>query len=85
MPKALAALPPAICGNRRGALDIGPSFGGCSSQGIWDYFAPHREAREEFAAKPDFVRQVMADGAVKARKAATITMDLVRVKVGLIY
>jgi tryptophanyl-tRNA synthetase len=52
---------------------------------IWDYFAPHREAREELAAKPDFVRQVMADGAVKARKAATITMDLVREKVGLIY
>jgi tryptophanyl-tRNA synthetase len=52
---------------------------------IWNFFAPYREKRYELASKPDEVRQIMAAGAVKARKVATITMDLVKEKVGLIY
>ncbi|MDR2368600.1 MAG: tryptophan--tRNA ligase, partial [Deltaproteobacteria bacterium] len=52
---------------------------------IWDYFAPYREQRYALAKKPDEVRQIMAAGAIKARKVATITMDAVKEKVGLIY
>ncbi|MDR1109355.1 MAG: tryptophan--tRNA ligase [Deltaproteobacteria bacterium] len=52
---------------------------------IWDFFAPFRERRHELARRPDTVRQIMADGAVRARKVATITMDIVREKTGLIY
>ena len=35
-----------------------------------DYFAPARTARDEWAAKPDRVDQVLGDGAAVARKAA---------------
>ncbi|MDR0356564.1 MAG: tryptophan--tRNA ligase [Deltaproteobacteria bacterium] len=52
---------------------------------IWNYFAPYREKREALAKKPDTVRMIMAEGAVKARKVATITMDMVKERVGLIY
>jgi tryptophanyl-tRNA synthetase len=52
---------------------------------IWNFFSPFREARNQVAKKPDEVRQIMAAGAVKARQVATITMDAVREKVGLIY
>jgi tryptophanyl-tRNA synthetase len=52
---------------------------------IWNFFAPYREKRKELAGKPDKVRRIMADGAVKAKKVASITMDVVREKIGLIY
>ncbi|MDR1677376.1 MAG: tryptophan--tRNA ligase [Deltaproteobacteria bacterium] len=52
---------------------------------IWNFFAPYRESREQLAKKPDVVRQIMIDGAAKARKVAAITMDEVKEKVGLIY
>jgi tryptophanyl-tRNA synthetase len=52
---------------------------------IWSFFAPFREKRLELARKPNEVRQIMSEGAIKARKVATITMDVVREKVGLIY
>ena len=35
-----------------------------------NYFAPARAAREEWAAEPDRVDQVLGDGAAVARKAA---------------
>jgi tryptophanyl-tRNA synthetase len=52
---------------------------------VWSFFAPYRERRLELAKKPEQVREIMAEGAVKARKVATITMDAVKEKVGLIY
>jgi tryptophanyl-tRNA synthetase len=35
-----------------------------------NYFAAAREKRKELESKPDYVRQVLADGAAKARKKA---------------
>jgi tryptophanyl-tRNA synthetase len=52
---------------------------------IWSYFAPYREIREDLAKRPDFVRDVLRDGARKASQVAQETMEVVRVKVGLKY
>jgi tryptophanyl-tRNA synthetase len=38
------------------------------------YWAAPRARRAELAAKPDFVRQVLADGAAKARKKAAVVL-----------
>jgi len=48
-----------------------------------DYFAAMRKKREEYAEKPDRVRQILADGAVKAKRMAEETMTEVRKAVGL--
>ncbi|MBN1366425.1 MAG: tryptophan--tRNA ligase [Dehalococcoidales bacterium] len=42
-----------------------------------------RERRADFAAKPDYVKEVLADGAKRARVIARATMDEVRQKIGL--
>jgi tryptophanyl-tRNA synthetase len=52
---------------------------------VWDFFAPFREKREEFAGRDGYVRDVLAEGAKKARAAASVTMDAVREKTGLKY
>ncbi|MDY0390665.1 tryptophan--tRNA ligase [Desulfobulbus oligotrophicus] len=52
---------------------------------ISDYFAPARQRKEELLASPDYVRQVLARGAEKARIKATVTLDLVRDRMGLKY
>jgi tryptophanyl-tRNA synthetase len=52
---------------------------------IWNYFSPYRDIREDLAKRPDFVRDVMREGAKKARATAAPTMDAVRTKVGLKY
>ena len=45
--------------------------------------APLREKRAEFAAKPDFVKEVLANGAARARIIARATMAEVKQKMGL--
>jgi tryptophanyl-tRNA synthetase len=45
---------------------------------IGDYFAPMREKRLELEKSPDMVKDILADGAQRARKEAEKTMDLVR-------
>jgi tryptophanyl-tRNA synthetase len=35
-----------------------------------DFFAEHRERRKELESKPDHIRQILGDGAAKARKKA---------------
>lgn len=52
---------------------------------IWDYFAPHRDKRDELIRHPDDIRDIMKAGAAKARAEAARTMDEVRAKVGLKY
>ncbi|MDR1606798.1 MAG: tryptophan--tRNA ligase [Deltaproteobacteria bacterium] len=52
---------------------------------IWNFFAPYRQAREDLAKRPDFIRDVMREGAQKASRVAQETMEVVRVKVGLKY
>jgi tryptophanyl-tRNA synthetase len=46
-------------------------------------FAPFRARREELARNPDYVEQVLRDGAARARGAATVTLDKARRAVGL--
>lgn len=48
-----------------------------------DYFAPFRERRARFAADPDYVWEVLADGAHRARAIAQQTIAEVREKVRL--
>ncbi len=52
-------------------------------EAMWEYFAPMRKRREEIAANPDYVWEVLRKGGEKARAAAAETMDKVRRAVGL--
>jgi tryptophanyl-tRNA synthetase len=47
------------------------------------YFGPFREKRKQLAADPDFVEDVLREGAKKARAEAQKTMALVREAVGM--
>jgi tryptophanyl-tRNA synthetase len=51
---------------------------------IDDYFAEFREKKKEFLAKPDYLAQVLGDGAAKARKVAGQTLLEVKQKIGLL-
>ena len=48
-----------------------------------DTFGPLRARREELQKKPDYVQEVLADGAKKARAVASGTMERVRKATGL--
>ncbi|HEU0052166.1 MAG TPA: hypothetical protein VFQ39_03270, partial [Longimicrobium sp.] len=50
---------------------------------MWEYFAPLRARREEILARPDYLDDVLRDGARRAREIAQGTMEKVRVAVGL--
>ena len=52
-------------------------------EAIWEYFAPLRAKREEILARPDYVEDVLRDGARRANEIAEGTMDRVRTAVGL--
>jgi len=47
-------------------------------------FAPSRERRKQLAADPDYVEDVLRDGARRARAEAVKTMELVREAVGIL-
>ncbi len=47
------------------------------------YFAPFRDKRQELAGRPDYVEDVLREGAKKARAEAQQTMVLVRAAVGM--
>jgi len=49
----------------------------------WEHFAPVREKREELENNLDYVHQVIAEGAEKARAESTKVLDRVRKAVGL--
>ena len=49
----------------------------------WNFFAPYRLRRAELAANPDYVEQVLRDGAERARAVASKTMDRARRACGL--
>lgn len=51
---------------------------------IQEYFAPYREKRKELEQNLDHVRDVLKDGAERARAIATVTMDEVRKASGLL-
>jgi len=51
---------------------------------IIDYFAPFRAKRKELEAKPEYVKEILANGADRARKIAKETMREVKEKIGLV-
>ncbi len=48
------------------------------AQGVIDYFAPFRERREALVRRPEYVREVVNDGARRASAIAQRTMDEVK-------
>lgn len=52
---------------------------------INDKFSAAREKKKELLNDPEMLRQILKQGADKAREKATVTMDLVRDRVGLKY
>ena len=52
---------------------------------INDYFAGARAKKKELLDNPDYLRQILAKGAEKARAKATVTLDLARDRMGLKY
>lgn len=50
---------------------------------LLDYFAPYREKRAALAADLDYVRDILAQGAQRARRVASKTLDQVRRAAGL--
>ncbi|MFZ5758462.1 MAG: tryptophan--tRNA ligase [Thermodesulfobacteriota bacterium] len=52
---------------------------------LWEYFRAAREKREQLVADSGYLREVLAQGAAKARAKAAPTLDLVRQRVGLVY
>lgn len=53
------------------------------AEAIYQELEPIREKRKELEAKPDYVAQVIQDGAARARKLAQTTIDEVKTKMGL--
>jgi len=51
---------------------------------ILEYFAPYREKREELANNMDYVKQVLADGAKKARTIAIEKIKTIKKELGLV-
>lgn len=49
----------------------------------WDYFEEVRTKREELEKNPDYIQQVLTQGAERAREEATRVLDRVRTAVGL--
>ncbi len=52
---------------------------------LWEYFRPARQRREQLLAEPDQVREILRQGAEKARARAVPTLEQVRRRVGLVY
>ena len=52
---------------------------------VREFFAPQAEHRRELLADPDGLRKILAQGAEKARWAASKTLRKVRKKTGLVY
>jgi tryptophanyl-tRNA synthetase len=52
---------------------------------INDYFAGARKRKKELLDNPDYLRQILANGAEKARAKATVTLGLARDRMGLKY
>jgi tryptophanyl-tRNA synthetase len=52
-------------------------------EAVWETFAPMRKRRAELESNPDYVDQVLANGAARASHVAERTMERVRKAVGL--
>jgi tryptophanyl-tRNA synthetase len=67
---------------RRGGLGYG-DLKKALFEHYWNYFAVVRSKRAELAANLDYVRQVLADGAAKARNVAQKVLQRARLASGL--
>lgn len=54
-------------------------------EAYWEYFRSARERREWLLAHPDYVREVLTDGAARAREEAAKTLTRIRTAVGLTW
>ena len=52
-------------------------------EAYWEFFAPMRERRAEIEASPEYVNQILSDGASRAREEAAGVLARVRSAVGL--
>lgn len=52
---------------------------------IWEFFKEAREKRENLLQDPGHIKDILLKGADKAREKASVTLDLVRERVGLNY
>ncbi len=52
---------------------------------IWNYFEPYRDKREQLLSDPDYVHDVMQEGARKARSVGTEYLNKARDAIGLNY
>ncbi|PID56787.1 tryptophan--tRNA ligase [candidate division KSB3 bacterium] len=52
---------------------------------VWEYFAPYRAKRQEYADNPNRVREILKYGAEKARAVGSEYLEKARHNVGLLY
>lgn len=52
-------------------------------EAYWEFFRPARERREQILAHPEYVDEVLTQGAARAREEASATLSRVRKAVGL--
>lgn len=72
-----------VADHERGGVGYG-DFKKRLADAYWDYFAPMRARRTEILADPGWVDEVLAAGALRARKEAAKVLERVRQAVGLI-
>lgn len=73
-----------VAAHQRGGVGYG-QFKKDVFEAYWEYFRAAREKREWIVANPDYVQQVLSDGAARAREEAARTMTRVREAVGLVW
>ena len=73
-----------VAAHQRGGVGYG-QFKKDVFEAYWEYFRSAREKREWIVANPDYVQQVLTDGATRAREEAVKTMTRLREAVGLVW
>ena len=71
-----------IAGHQAGGVGYG-QFKKDLFEAYWEYFRTARERRADILAKPDYVQEVMTQGALRARATAAITLERLRKAAGL--
>jgi tryptophanyl-tRNA synthetase len=82
----LVATPEQVAGMENAFRAGGTGYGEFKKQlanALWDHFAPYREARAKWASDPAAVRQVLEEGAGRARTVARGVLGRVRKAVGI--
>ncbi len=83
----LVASPEEVEEMRRKFLAGGYGYGHAKKElleKLWQYFQPYREKREELEKNQDYVRNVLYEGALKARESAELVMQRVRSAAGVL-